>query len=255
MDASVSASLSSRELKRACKANQVPSARQRTKGQMRKRKAPRTVDTLPDEDPGVRYVTSYSLSPPKAGDWMEYSHRWSMSDFAHARTGPANLGGIIGARLAQDANNCLTDLAIVRCLGNEDKKAWLFLNDATEQACPNYDVPDQIDAHDGQKCATAAHQESFENAKEARDKRHRKGNILARAAAKGGGQTACELYEKAFAATTLEKLATIKATFPPAIADYLSQIRDKTQYPVTAGGWYGHCGSSPAESHNSAMGD
>mmetsp|Transcript_1211 Transcript_1211/g.3759 ORF Transcript_1211/g.3759 Transcript_1211/m.3759 type:complete len:407 (+) Transcript_1211:138-1358(+) len=186
---------------------------------------------------------------------MEYSHRWSMSDFAHARTGPANLGGIIGARLAQDANNCLADLAIVRCLGNEDKKAWLFLNDATEQACPNYDVPDQIDAHDGQKGATSAHKQSFKKAKEVRDKRHRKDNIAARAASKGGGQAACEFYEQAFRARTLEELAAIKATFPPLIAEYLNQISDEMQYPAGRGGWWGHAGSSPAESHNAAMAD
>jgi len=216
---------------------------------------PRTVETLVDEGPDVRYVTAYSLSPPGADAWTKHAHRWSMSDFAHARTGAANLMGTIGARLFQDANNSLADVAIVRCLGNEDMKAWLMLNAATERACPNYDEDEQIDAHDGQKGATSAHKQSFKKAKEVRDKRHRKDNIAARAASKGGGQAACEFYEQAFRARTLEELAAIKATFPPLIAEYLNQISDEMQYPAGRGGWWGHAGSSPAESHNAAMAD
>ncbi|KAJ1446065.1 hypothetical protein M885DRAFT_547805 [Pelagophyceae sp. CCMP2097] len=178
-----------------------------------------------------------------------------MSNFAHARTGCENLLGTIGARLTQDANNSLADMAIVRCLGNEDKQARLLLNNATARACPNYDEDEQLDAHDGQKGATSAHKQSFKKAKEVRDKRHRKDNIAARAASKGGGQAACEFYEQAFRARTLEELAAIKASFPPHIAEYLNQISDEMQYPAGTGGWFAHAGGSPAESHNAAMAD
>ncbi|KAJ1449414.1 hypothetical protein M885DRAFT_572753 [Pelagophyceae sp. CCMP2097] len=50
MDTSVSASLSSRKLKRACKANQVPSAQQRTKDQMESAEEAEDEDEDDEED-------------------------------------------------------------------------------------------------------------------------------------------------------------------------------------------------------------
>ena len=88
-------------------------------------------------------------------------------------------------RAGLDANRNLIDYTVTCWLGNEDKAAWVALNNATKVAVSDYDSLEQLDAHDGCKGASSAHHTAFRSAKEARDTKHRT-NIFARPKAQGG---------------------------------------------------------------------
>jgi hypothetical protein len=134
---------------------------------------------VPKLPPDGKYVSAWGLSPPTAARMHSMSHPFAASDFCSVQTEGNNLDGVLGVRIAADANRCVSELAVSRHLCNENESTWSFLNDLTLAGSPNFDQPGQLDCHDGQKGAHAAHR-NFSSVIEARDFRHRFENILAR---------------------------------------------------------------------------
>ena len=190
---------------------------------------------LPPLDQDATYVAGWCLSPPGVAVMHEACHKFSSSDFAHCTT--KSLPGVIGSRYALDANHSLTGLVHVRVLGNEDGDAfppgsfrviylrgviylcgvcvllpftehrWRRLNKATCKFIPNFDIPAQRDAHDGDKGAATAHDDTFSYAQPSLDYLHRLDYIKGRSKTRdGGGKAGAACYVEAFHAKSLSEL-------------------------------------------------
>mmetsp|Transcript_16338 Transcript_16338/g.49195 ORF Transcript_16338/g.49195 Transcript_16338/m.49195 type:complete len:240 (+) Transcript_16338:168-887(+) len=110
---------------------------------------PSVFEPLPE---GSRYVTEISIAPP----WLRAAYSKlapvSMSDFAHCKpTRTSMFGGITGGKIFQGGNMEVVDGVYTRWFGNEDEYAWLGLNQATDEALPEYDHQGQTDIIDGDK--------------------------------------------------------------------------------------------------------
>ena len=206
-------------------------------------------NNVPELDPSFVYVDTIFFTPKHVQTLWKKSVKVSTSDFAHGRR--SDYGLVFGIRNLLDCDSNIGLHTATICVGNEDKVAWLRLNDATKNGNPGWDEKSTIDISDHDKGGEEAFPESFQHASSMLDYLHRYKAIM-----KGGGKEAAQFYERCHRARSPEELASIKSEMPPATAELLSKVDDARQYPVAmpnGGNNTGITSSSYSESFNNCI--
>lgn len=161
-------------------------------------------------DPESKIIWGWTLAPPGISETYDrHLFKVTASDFAHChRVAGCQHPGVLGTRIAADANNCIVDLVHARCLSNENTDTWVLLNNGTKLAIPGYesfvdkfDAP-TVDISDASKGGDAAHRYQLGGVTHFLDFKHRS-EALGRGA---HGAKCAKLYANAYHATTEDDL-------------------------------------------------
>ena len=206
-----------------------------------KRNAPQVAATDDDGNP-VAYLRRWALTSPYLPTVVQHTPLITASDFTHATTRD---GGVFGVRVLQDAGGSILPLAITFNYGNEDKRAWAYMNGETLKALPEYDSDKYVDITDRCKGEPDAHNEVIPNTRSFYDPHHMRGNIKDMV-----NKSAADAYSGAVTAYPERKLRKLLRQFPKALEKYLRAIEQEKLYKCLCPGLRGRGTSNAAKSFN-----
>jgi len=136
------------------------------------------------------FIAAVTFTPSYVGQMSDTAEKDYSADFAFGKN--ANVGLVLGGRVGRDVNRFISLHTMAVVVGNEDKYAWIVLNNATKAGDPHFGEARTSDVCDADKGAAAESVEVFDDAVQKFGYLHRLNTITKTPAANGGGAVGAE---------------------------------------------------------------
>lgn len=178
-------------------------------------------------NPADRFLHSILFAPSTSMKQFDSLPSVASSDMAHVYS---RIGGVIYARVAQDAQHKSVPLVVGYFADNETAKCHTAANQFTCATYPTFDEPGQVDVTDGHKGGHSSSEEVFEHVHTFLCNNHICTNMQ-----KHCGTDAKQMLQQCQHAVSLQQLAHLKSYMTPRALEYLEAVApDENQFMCAA---------------------